>query len=86
MNGTVGATLTDAVVRAHGSSQVNAHALKAMPIGPVTAHMSKATTTSPLRHDIVAIVSRGRRTPAWGGSRSHLCTQLSLPIHRAFHL
>jgi len=58
MNGTVGDRLIDAVVRLHGSSQVNAHSSKAMPMGPVTAHMSNATTISPLRHVIIAIVPR----------------------------
>jgi len=58
MNGTVGDRLIDAVVRLHGSSQVNAHPSKAMPMGPVTAHMSNATTIMPLRHDIIAIVPR----------------------------
>src|SRR5262249_53108163 len=51
-NGTVGAALIDAVVRAHGSSQVNAQPSKAIPIGPVTAHMSSERTTPALRHDI----------------------------------
>src|SRR5919109_1669428 len=46
MNGTVGATLIDAVVRAHGSSQVKAQPSKAIPMGPVMAHMSKATRIS----------------------------------------
>lgn len=59
MNGTVGDRLIDAVVRLHGSSQVNAHPSKVMPMGPVTAHMSNATRISPLRHDIIAMVSRG---------------------------
>jgi hypothetical protein len=58
VNGTVGDRLIDAVVRLHGSSQVNAHPSKAMPMGPVTAHMSNATTISPPRHDIIAIVPR----------------------------
>jgi hypothetical protein len=58
MNGTVGDRLIDAVVRLHGSSQVNAHPSKAMPMGPVRAHISNATTISPLRHDIIAIVPR----------------------------
>ncbi len=58
INGTVGGALIDAVMRAHGSSQANAHPSKAMPMGPVTAHMSNAIKTSPLRHDIIEIVSR----------------------------
>jgi hypothetical protein len=62
INGTVGAPLIDAVVRAHGSSHVSAQPLKAMPMGPVTAHISNATTISPLRHDISEIVSRTPNT------------------------
>jgi hypothetical protein len=58
INGTVGGTLIDAVVRAHGSSQLKAQPSKAMPMGPVTAHMSNATRISPRRHDIMAIISR----------------------------
>jgi hypothetical protein len=57
MNGTVGRVLIDPAVRAHSSSQVK-HPSKAMPMGPVTAHMSNAIMISPLRHDIIGIVSR----------------------------
>jgi hypothetical protein len=65
MNGTVGAPLIDAVVRAHGSSQVSAQPSKAMPMGPVTAHMSNATRTSPLRQDIDVIIALAcRRFPS----------------------
>ena|SRR5215831_1073885 len=54
INGTVGGPLIDALAKAHGSSQhVKAHPSKAMPMGPVTAHMSNVATTSPLRHDIM---------------------------------
>jgi hypothetical protein len=62
INGTVGGALIDAVMRAHGSSQLKAHPSKAIPIGPVTAHMTNATRISPLRHDITAMISRSPRT------------------------
>lgn len=53
------------MVRAHGSSQVNAQPSNAMPMGPVTAHMSNATRISPLRHDITAMISRALSSAAW---------------------
>src|SRR5438445_7844249 len=74
INGTVGDRLIDAVVRLHGSSQVNAHPSKAMPMGPLTAHTSNAMRISPLRHDI---------TPMMVSRSLNLSVRSQLPGH--FH-
>src|SRR5205823_8248658 len=61
INGTVGGTLIEAVVRAHGSSQLKAHPSKAMPMGPVKAHTARNIRISARRHGIGVIIAPPRR-------------------------